>query len=353
MHCCGSSVLVDQPLSGQAAEDADKPQHSTPYNGIMGETVNAIKGLHEGLVGAVLKVDPNEALIAPYPNGDNVTVPNSILQTEGIVMDVNDVPAAFYTDTEFKSEALAEYISTRPLLIDHHNQIDVILKWLQDFDQAQNIKKLTLANFAHFLCRSRDTEGVQGQVASPKAVVFPSYLNDDGSQTHEAQHPGIFDHLDLINICSNLHTLVVDLDYSAFWEPSEQDTDMLASPIAPTLRSVDQIVSSYGLNSFLRLLALRILHIDGLLWKTMYDDPQEDARIKAVCFRIRGELVEWLDENKPEHLEVKVCTDGEDGEDEDGITWGARDGGSRNRRTRRFGRTSGPGWARIYIPGFY
>lgn len=40
----------------------------------------------------------------------------------------------------------------------------------------------------------------------------------------------------------------------------------------------------------------------------MYVDPEYDSRIKGDCLQTRGALIQWLDENKSEHLEVEVFT---------------------------------------------
>lgn len=104
--------------------------------------------------------------------------------------------------------------------------VNCFVKSWEDFDQGQNVKILTLANFAHFL------RGTQQAIESTKEV-FPPYLDLDGSLTHVVQHPGMFDHMDLMTVCSDLHTLVLELNSSAFWEPATQDDDILAPPIAP------------------------------------------------------------------------------------------------------------------------
>ncbi|QDS72714.1 hypothetical protein FKW77_003500 [Venturia effusa] len=321
-------------FSRQAEKDDEKPQHSTRYNGLVGETVTVWDGPHDGLVGVVAKLIAQDALVEPYLTGDSITVPLSSLVVGGIVMDVHEVPTAFYSHYQFKSEALPQYVRTHPILIDHHNQIDVILKWLKDFDQGQNVHTLTLTNFAYFPCRTRGTDQASGDITLPPAI-FPSYLNDDGSQSNEAQHQGVYDHLDLIDACSNLDTLVLQLDSSAFWEPAGRDDDILAPAIAPSLRNSHQIVKRYDLDTFLRIPTLRVLHIQGLHWMPVYEDPQANEETENTYLQIRGDLIAWLEANKPEQLELSFSTEEDEVEEEGaGVSW--RGTSTRRRRNRNF-----------------
>lgn len=139
----------------------------------------------------------------------------------------------------------------------------------------------------------------------PKALYVPYFDKEDGALTGCVHKPGEYDHIDVINICSQLHELSIELDFNALWEGP---FDSLADPPNyPSLSSVDRIVRRYGLDVVLRMPTLRVLRIiraDYKKSKELY--WQCEVYGKGALRQRWNELMIWIDRNKLESLQLTV-----------------------------------------------
>lgn len=159
-------------------------------------------------------MNANDAVVKPYTKHDDTPIQLSNLAIGGVILRLN-VPQLFHANRQFAFEALPDYVRERTLVIDYHGQIDIILLWLEQFDQVKNIRKLRLANLVYLVRRPRGAQEPKKEEASkegakhegllsrktPKAL-HALYLDKDGDLTHSPQHLGEHDHVDLITSCT-------------------------------------------------------------------------------------------------------------------------------------------------------